>query len=122
MTSKKADFRTFYRDAHAVECLTDREKMLIGLTVAMMRLCDPWVDRRLADARKAGMTEEELDAAVDVIAAVDAGVLQSLNQRIKARNKGWKIDRAAFATRRNFTSTASRPPNLNSARSKVRWL
>jgi hypothetical protein len=38
---KKADFRTFYREAHAVECLTEREKMLIGLTVAMMRLCDP---------------------------------------------------------------------------------
>jgi len=33
------------------------------------------------------MTEEELDAAVDVIAAVDAGVLQSLNQRVKARAK-----------------------------------
>jgi hypothetical protein len=32
------------------------------------------------------MTEEELDAAVDVIAAVDAGVLESLNQRIKQRN------------------------------------
>jgi len=45
------------------------------------------VDRRLADARKAGMTKEELDAAVDVIAAVDAGVLESLNQRIKQRNK-----------------------------------
>jgi hypothetical protein len=45
------------------------------------------VDRRLADARKAGMTEEELDAAVDVISAVDAGVMQSLNQRIKQRNK-----------------------------------
>jgi hypothetical protein len=45
------------------------------------------VERRLADARKAGMTAEELDAAVDVIAAVDAGVLQSLNQRIKQRQK-----------------------------------
>jgi len=45
------------------------------------------VDHRLSDARKAGMTEEELDAAVDVIAAVDAGVLESLNQRIKQRNK-----------------------------------
>jgi hypothetical protein len=45
------------------------------------------VERRLADARKAGMTEEELDAAIDVIAAVDAGVLQSLNLRIKQRNK-----------------------------------
>ena len=33
------------------------------------------------------VTEEELDAAVDVISAVDAGVLQSLNQRIKQRNK-----------------------------------
>jgi len=27
----------------------------------------------LADTRKAGMTEEELGAAIDVIAAVDAG-------------------------------------------------
>ena len=33
------------------------------------------------------MTEEELDAAVNVIAAVDAGVLQSLNQSIKKRSK-----------------------------------
>ena len=40
-TMKKADFRTFYKDAHAVECLNEREKMLIGLAVAMMRLCDP---------------------------------------------------------------------------------
>jgi hypothetical protein len=38
---KRADFRQFYRDAHAVECLTEREKIFIGLTVAMMRLCDP---------------------------------------------------------------------------------
>jgi hypothetical protein len=37
----KADFRAFYRDAHAVTCLSEREKMLIGLAVAMMRLCDP---------------------------------------------------------------------------------
>jgi len=41
MTSKRADFRTFYRDAHSVECLTEREKVLMGLAVAMMRLCDP---------------------------------------------------------------------------------
>ena len=41
--------------------------------------------RRLADARKAGMTEEELDAAVDIVAAVNAGIMESLNQRIKQR-------------------------------------
>lgn len=32
------------------------------------------------------MTEEELDAAVDVVAAVNAGIMESLNQRIKQRN------------------------------------
>ena len=33
------------------------------------------------------MTKEELDAAVDEISSVNAGVLQSLNQRIKQRSK-----------------------------------
>ncbi len=33
------------------------------------------------------MTEEELDAAVDVIAAVNAGIVESLNQRIKQRRE-----------------------------------
>ena len=50
----------------------------------MMRLCDPCVERRLADARKAGMTEEELDAAVDVMACVRLEFCSRLNQRIKA--------------------------------------
>jgi hypothetical protein len=31
------------------------------------------------------LTEEELDAAVDIIAAVNAGIVESLNQRIKQR-------------------------------------
>lgn len=42
------------------------------------------MERRLADARKAGVSDQDLDAAVDVIAAVDAGVIQSLNNRAKA--------------------------------------
>ena len=37
----KADFRAFYRDAHAVTCLSKREKMLLGLAVAMTRNCEP---------------------------------------------------------------------------------
>jgi len=45
------------------------------------------VERRLADARKAGIDETDLDCAVDVIAAVDAGIFQSLNIRSKAQLK-----------------------------------
>ena len=38
---KKADFRQFYRDAHAVDCLSEREKIFLGLAVATTRNCDP---------------------------------------------------------------------------------
>jgi len=38
---EKTDFRTFYREAHAVTCLSEREKMLLGLAVAMTRNCEP---------------------------------------------------------------------------------
>ena len=31
--------------------------------------------------------DEELDAAVDIIAAVNAGIMESLNRRIKQRKK-----------------------------------
>jgi hypothetical protein len=45
------------------------------------------VERRLADARKAGISEEDLANAVDVIAAVDAGIIQSLHIRATAQLK-----------------------------------
>jgi len=33
------------------------------------------------------MGEKELDAAVDIIAAVNAGIVESMNQRIKQRRE-----------------------------------
>jgi len=41
------------------------------------------VDRRLADAGKAGISEQVLDATFDLTAAVMAGIGQSMNQRYK---------------------------------------
>ncbi len=38
---KRADFRAFYREAHGVDCLSEREKMFLGLAVAMTRNCEP---------------------------------------------------------------------------------
>ncbi|MDA1001044.1 MAG: hypothetical protein O2807_11100 [bacterium] len=37
----RADFRQYYRDAHGVSLLTDREKNLIGLAIAIVRNCQP---------------------------------------------------------------------------------
>ena len=38
---EKADFRQFYRDAHAAPNLSEREKIFMGLAVAMVRNCQP---------------------------------------------------------------------------------
>lgn len=37
--SQRSDFRKFYREAHAVGELSQREKMLMGLAVALVRNC-----------------------------------------------------------------------------------
>ena len=37
--SDRADFRTFFRAAHAVDNLSEREKMFMGLAVAFARNC-----------------------------------------------------------------------------------
>jgi hypothetical protein len=39
--SEGADFRQFYRDAHAVATLSEREKIFLGLAVAFVRNCQP---------------------------------------------------------------------------------
>ena len=41
------------------------------------------MDRRLADAGIAGISEQVLDATFDLTAAVMAGIAQSMNQRYK---------------------------------------
>ena len=38
---ERTDFRQFYRDAHAVTNLSEREKIFIGLAVAFVRDCQP---------------------------------------------------------------------------------
>jgi len=81
--SRQADFRKYYHDAHATDLLTEREKKLIGIAVAVVRNCQPWVDQRLADAGKAGIPEQVLDATFDLTTAVMAGIGQSMNQRYK---------------------------------------
>ena len=37
----KVDHQNYYKDAHASDLLTDREKKLIGIAVAIVRNCQP---------------------------------------------------------------------------------
>ena len=55
--------------------LTDREKHLIGLGVVLTRGCQYCTGRRMEDALKAGIPYRTIRAAVDLSAAVNAGVV-----------------------------------------------
>src|ERR1700757_4895533 len=59
---------------HQTALLTDREKQLIGLAVTITRGCQVCTRGRIEKARAAGVGDDVLNALVDVVAAVNAGV------------------------------------------------
>lgn len=59
---------------HGTSLLTDREKHLIGLAVTLTRGCQVCTRNRITKARTAGFGDDVLNALVDVVAAVNAGV------------------------------------------------
>jgi alkylhydroperoxidase/carboxymuconolactone decarboxylase family protein YurZ len=64
----------FLGKAHDTSLLTEREKHLLGLAVTMTRGCQVCTRNRIEKARSAGIGDEVLNALVDVVASVNAGV------------------------------------------------
>jgi AhpD family alkylhydroperoxidase len=59
---------------HKTSLLTDREKHLIGLAVTMTRGCQVCTRGRIEKARAAGMDDHLLNALVDIVSSINAGV------------------------------------------------
>jgi alkylhydroperoxidase/carboxymuconolactone decarboxylase family protein YurZ len=64
----------FLARAHQTSLLTDREKHLVGLAVTMTRGCQVCTRGRIEKARAAGIGDDVLNALIDAVAAVNAGV------------------------------------------------
>jgi AhpD family alkylhydroperoxidase len=64
----------YLRKTHETPLLTDREKQLIGLAVTLTRGCQVCTRNRIEKARSAGLGDEVLNALVEVVASVNAGV------------------------------------------------
>jgi alkylhydroperoxidase/carboxymuconolactone decarboxylase family protein YurZ len=64
----------YLRQAHESGLLTDREKQLVGLAVTMTRGCQVCTRNRIEKARAAGIGDDVLNALVDVVSSVNAGV------------------------------------------------
>jgi alkylhydroperoxidase/carboxymuconolactone decarboxylase family protein YurZ len=64
----------FLARTHETTLLTDREKHLIGLAVTTTRGCQVCTRGRIEKARVAGIGDDVLNALIDAVAAVNAGV------------------------------------------------
>ena len=62
------------KKTHATDLLSEREKHLVGLAVTMTRGCQVCTRNRIEKARGAGISEDELNALVELTAAVNSGV------------------------------------------------
>lgn len=78
--------------------LTDREKHLIGLAVAVTRGCQFCTGRRIEDALRADIPYETVRAAIDLAAAVNAGVVLRTAIEGAARNNIDQLCRGAECT------------------------
>ena len=65
---------SYLHQAHDTTLLTDREKHLVGLAVTMTRGCQVCTRNRIEKARAAGITDNLLNALVNVVSSVNAGV------------------------------------------------
>jgi alkylhydroperoxidase/carboxymuconolactone decarboxylase family protein YurZ len=64
----------YLRRAHDTTRLSEREKHLLGLAVTITRGCQVCTRNRIEKARAAGISDDVLNALVDVVSAVNAGV------------------------------------------------
>src|SRR5262249_28833355 len=64
----------YLRQAHGTTLLTEREKHLVGLAVTMTRGCQICTRNRIEKARAAGIADDVLNALVNIVATVNAGV------------------------------------------------
>ena len=79
-----SSFSEYLSAANKREELSEREKAFIGLAVTMSRGCEPCSIGRIQRALNAGISRRDLEAAMDLIAAVNAGVVQAIARR------GWE--------------------------------
>jgi alkylhydroperoxidase/carboxymuconolactone decarboxylase family protein YurZ len=60
--------------AHDTALLSERERHLLGLAVTITRGCQVCTRNRIEKARAAGLDDDTLNALINVVAAVNAGV------------------------------------------------
>jgi hypothetical protein len=95
------NFRDDLTAAKAREELTDCAKTFIGSAVTTSRGCEPCSYGRVQRALESVVCREDLDAAINLVAAINAGVMQAIAGRgyehVESREFCPEPDRLAHA-------------------------
>jgi AhpD family alkylhydroperoxidase len=70
--------KTLLDHSHTPNHLTEREKQLIGLAVALTRGCVHCTGGRMRRALESGIPQDAVIQAIDIAAAVNAGVTTAI--------------------------------------------
>jgi alkylhydroperoxidase/carboxymuconolactone decarboxylase family protein YurZ len=81
----------YLKQTHETSLLTEREKHLVGLAVTLTRGCQVCTRSRIEKARDAGFGDDLLNALVNVVSAINAGVAAA------TAREGFRMADAAIA-------------------------
>jgi alkylhydroperoxidase/carboxymuconolactone decarboxylase family protein YurZ len=74
MPYEDAQIVGYLRQTHDTHLLSDREKHLVGLAVTITRGCQVCTRGRIEKARAVGIGDDVLNALVNVVSSINAGV------------------------------------------------
>ena len=95
--------------------MTEREKHLVGLAVTMTRGCQVCTRNRIEKARAAGIGDEVLNALVNVVSSVNAGVTAA------TAREGFRLADAALANTQCTEFCARRRESRMKGHTAMSW-
>lgn len=76
-------FQEFFKSAHSSGVLDAKTKQLMHIALVLAMRCEPCAVLSIEKGRRMGITDEELDEAIQLASSVGAGTVLAMGDRAK---------------------------------------
>ena len=76
-------FQHFFKSAHSKGVLDEKTKQLMHIALVIAMRCEPCAILSIEKGRRMGISDEELDEAIQLAASVGAGTILAMGERAK---------------------------------------
>lgn len=77
-------FQLFFKSAHSKGVLDEKTKQLMHIALVIAMRCEPCAILSIEKGRRMGISDEELNEAIQLAASVGAGTILAMGERAKA--------------------------------------